>query len=122
FWYTGGSETALSVKATPPYSLFNPDVDYRLLTPAEQYELAEFHKWKFTTQWFTRLTANKSKHDLVLMVRAGFGMLGRYSARKGDSPFERFYLGGSGLTGFSLDGREIIALRGDDDQSLSSTY
>lgn len=122
FWYTGGSETAISVKATPPYSLFNPDVDYRLLTPAEQYELAEFHKWKFTTQWFTRLTASKNKHDLVLMVRAGFGMLGRYSVRKGDSPFERFYLGGSGLTGFSLDGREIIALRGYDDQSLSATY
>ena len=28
------------------------------------------------------------------------------------SPFERFYMGGSGLTGFNIDGREIIPLRG----------
>jgi outer membrane protein insertion porin family len=53
------------------------------------------------------------------MARAGFGFLGRYTSRKGDSPFERFYLGGSGLTGFALDGREIIGLRGYDDLSLS---
>jgi outer membrane protein insertion porin family len=52
----------------------------------------------------------------------GLGFLGRYNDRKGDSPFERFYLGGSGLTGFQLDGREIIALRGYDDGSLSPDF
>ena len=56
------------------------------------------------------------------MARAGFGFLGRYTERKGDSPFERFYLGGSGLTGFQLDGREIIALRGYDDLSLAPSF
>jgi len=53
------------------------------------------------------------------MVRAGYGLMGRYNSAIGDAPFERFYLGGSGLTGFQLDGREIIALRGYDEASLS---
>jgi outer membrane protein insertion porin family len=119
FWITQGSETSISVKATPPFSAFNPDIIYTDLPPAERYKLAEFHKWKFTTQWFTKLTRSKTKHDFVFMARAGFGFLGRYTQRKGDSPFERFYLGGSGLTGFQLDGREIIALRGYDDLSLT---
>ncbi|MGB3946851.1 MAG: BamA/TamA family outer membrane protein, partial [Bacteroidia bacterium] len=44
-----------------------------------------------------------------------------YNSKVGTAPFERFYLGGSGLTGFALDGREIIALRGYDDQSVSPT-
>lgn len=122
FWITQGSETAISVKATPPFSAFHPDVDYTLLPPSERYKLAEFHKWKFTSQWFTKLTRSKSKHDLVLMGRVGYGFIGRYNERKGDSPFERFYLGGSGLTGFQLDGREIIALRGYDDLSLSPNF
>ncbi|MEO8734871.1 MAG: POTRA domain-containing protein, partial [Flavobacteriales bacterium] len=119
FWITQGSETGFTVKATPPFSLFNPDINYTELEPAQQYKLVEFYKWKFTSQWFTKLTNSKSKHDLVLMGRIGFGFLGEYDARKGPSPFERFYLGGSGLTGFQLDGREIIALRGYDDGSLS---
>jgi outer membrane protein insertion porin family len=38
--------------------------------------------------------------------------LGAYNKNIGYAPFERFWLGGSGLTGFALDGREIIALRG----------
>ncbi|MBS1583490.1 MAG: BamA/TamA family outer membrane protein [Bacteroidetes bacterium] len=122
FWITGGSETSMSVKATPPFSAFDPHTDYRLLSNADRYNLAEFHKWKFTTQWFTKLTRSKTKHDFVFMARAGFGFLGRYTERKGDSPFERFYLGGSGLTGFQLDGREIIALRGYDDLSLSPSF
>lgn len=122
FWITQGSETGFTVKATPPFSAFHPDVNYTELPAAEQYELAEFHKWKFTSQWFTKLTRSKSKHDLVLMGRVGYGFIGSYTSRKGDSPFERFYLGGSGLTGFQLDGREIIALRGYDDLSLSPEY
>ncbi len=121
FWITQGSEIGFTVKATPPFSAIgnNREIIYTDLDPAARYKLAEFHKWKFTTQWFTKLTRSKTKHDFVFMVRGGFGFLGRYSARKGDSPFERFYLGGSGLTGFQLDGREIIALRGYDDLSLT---
>ena len=56
------------------------------------------------------------------MARVGLGFLGRYTDRTNTSPFERFYLGGSGLTGFQLDGREIIALRGYDDLALSPDF
>ncbi len=120
FFARQGSSILLSVKATAPYSWFQGERDFEGLSDAERYQWPEFHKWKFTTQWFTRLTRQKAGHELVLMARAGFGFIGRYTEDLGDSPFERFYLGGSGLSGFSLDGREIIALRGYDDASLTT--
>jgi len=119
FFARSGSDISLSLKATPPYSWFQPGRDFAAEPPDQRYNWAEFHKWKFTTQWFTRITRSKSGHDLVLMTRAGFGFLGRYSKNLGNSPFERFYLGGSALTGFQLDGREIVGLRGYDDLSLA---
>jgi outer membrane protein insertion porin family len=119
FFARTGSEISLSVKATPPFSLFQPEKDWAALPPEQRYNWAEFHKWKFTTQWFNKLTHSKSGHNLVLMTRAGFGFLGRYNNNLGDSPFERYYMGGSALTGFQLDGREIVGLRGYDDFSLS---
>lgn len=119
FFARSGSDITLSLKATPPYSWFQPGRDFASEPADRRYNWAEFHKWKFTTQWFTRITRSKSGHDLVLMTRAGFGFLGRYSKNLGNSPFERFYLGGSALTGFQLDGREIVGLRGYDDLSLA---
>lgn len=119
FFARTGSDVTFSVKATPPYSLFQPGRNWAAEPAAERYRWAEFHKWKFTTQWFNKLTNSKSGHNLVLMARAGFGFLGRYNAAVGNSPFERFYLGGAALTGFQLDGREIVGLRGYDDFSLS---
>ena len=121
FFARSGSDVSFSVKATLPYSLLpmNADKDYASMEPAELYKFAEFHKWKFTTQWFQKLTNSKTQHNLVLMARAGWGFLGHYSDAIGDSPFERFYLGGAALTGFQLDGREIVGLRGYDDFSLS---
>ena len=119
FFARSGSDVTLSLKATPPYSWFQPGRDWASEEPAQRYQWAEFHKWKFSTQWFTRITRTKSGHDLVLMTRAGFGFLGRYNANLGNSPFERFFLGGSALTGFQLDGREIVGLRGYDDLSLA---
>ncbi|MFN4233601.1 MAG: outer membrane protein assembly factor BamA [Bacteroidia bacterium] len=115
-----GSQTTLTLQLTPPYSFFRTDStgnrveDYSGYTLQERYKWVEYHKWKFTTSWFTNLAGN-----LVLNTRAGFGFLAMYNRSLGAAPFERFYLGGSGLTGFALDGREIIALRGYDDQSLS---
>jgi outer membrane protein insertion porin family len=99
---------------TPPYSLFN-NLDYSTADVQARYKFVEYYKWKFTCAWYTRLAG-----DLVLSTRVGFGYLGMYNKEVGIAPFERFYLGGSGLTGFALDGREIIALRGYDDQSLSA--
>lgn len=98
---------------TLPYSLWN-SIDYATAEDQQKYKWVEYYKWKFTCSWYTRLVGN-----LVLSTRVGFGYLGMYNKKVGVAPFERFYLGGSGLTGFALDGREIIALRGYDDQSLS---
>lgn len=120
FFARTGSDITFSVKATPPFSLWMGNGrDYASLPAEQRYQWAEFHKWKFTTQWFNKLTNSKSGHNLVLMARAGFGFLGRYNDAVGNSPFERFYLGGAALTGFQLDGREVAGLRGYDDFSLS---
>ncbi|MGB0166360.1 MAG: outer membrane protein assembly factor BamA [Luteibaculum sp.] len=108
-----GSSVTLTLKATPPYSLVNGK-DYSNVSDQERYKFVEYHKWKFTSSWFTELAKN-----LVINTKVGFGFLGQYNPDIGPSPFERFYLGGSALTGFALDGREIIGLRGYDDLSLS---
>jgi outer membrane protein insertion porin family len=109
-----GSQFNFTIQLTPPYSLFNGK-DYTYSTDQEKYKYIEYHKWKFGASWFTPLAFNK----LVLNIRANFGFLGYYNETIGQSPFERFYLGGDGLSGFSLDGREIIAQRGYPNNSLN---
>ena len=109
-----GSQFSFTLQLTPPYSLFS-NKDYSTATDQEKYKFIEYHKWKFGASWFTPLAWNK----LVLNVKANFGFLGYYNKGIGQSPFERFYLGGDGLSGFSLDGREIIAQRGYPNNSLN---
>jgi outer membrane protein insertion porin family len=102
-----GSQISLSLQFTPPYSLFN-DLNYATATDQEKYKFIEYHKWKFSSSWFSRLVGN-----LVLNLKFQYGFLGLYNREVGASPFQRFYLGGDGLTGgFLYDGRELIALRG----------
>lgn len=108
-----GSQNSFTVQLTPPYSWFN-DRDYSTLTVQDQFKFVEYNKWKFTSAWYISLI-----EKLVLYSKVGFGGMFKYSSQTSTSPFERFYLGGSGLTGYSLDAREIIALRGYRDQSLS---
>ncbi len=115
-YITRGGTMTLSAQATPPYSLFQ-NKNYAEESDQQKYAFIEFYKIKFTTQWFTKIVGN-----LVLNSRVGFGYLGYYNSQLGVAPFERFYLGGSGLTGYSLDGREIIAMRGYNDGSLSNTH
>lgn len=111
---TSGSRTVLSAQLTPPYSWFR-DEDFTQLEPRERFKWTEYHKWKFTSAWYTKLF-----DDFILYSKVGFGGLFRYTNAMGNAPFERFYLGGSGLTGFRLDAREIIAFRGYDDQQVSN--
>lgn len=108
-----GSNISLSVQATPPYSSFNGK-DYTTIAETERYRWLEFHKWKFDATFFTPIV-----EKLVIMTRANFGFIGNYNSAVGMTPFERFWLGGSGLMGFSLDGRELIALRGYADNTLT---
>lgn len=108
-----GSEITFSVQATPPYSLFTK-TDYTTATDQEKYKFLEFHKWKFNVSWFTKIVDN-----LVLNVRLKTGFIGWYNKNIGAPPFERFYLGGDGLSSWALDGREIIGMRGYDDSALT---
>jgi len=108
-----GSDIKVSLQVTPPYSKMNGK-DYALLEPQDKYKWIEYYKFKFTVDWYTPIVQN-----LVFKAKAGYGFLGFFNDDIGAAPFERFYLGGSGLTGFQLDGREIIALRGYDDGSVS---
>lgn len=108
-----GSLFSLSLELTPPYSLFN-DKDYTILTDAAKYKWIEYHKWKFKSEWYLNLV-----DKLVLSTRAQFGYLGYYNEDIGPSPFETFSLGGDGMSGFALYGKEIIALRGYANESLT---
>ena len=118
-----GSNISLSVKATPPYSMFRGDSDeyYEGLSDQDRFRWVEYHKWKLKAEWYTPLTqsAGENPRTLVLRTHAGIGLIGQYNRAVGLSPFERFYLGGVFLSGYVLDGREIVNLRGFDDLSLT---
>ena len=121
-FYSGGSRVGITTRFTPYVrSLFDGNKDYTNVSDQEKFLWVEYHKWKFTTEWYTPLGKQDEDENnrLVLFTKVGMGYLGNFNRSIGDSPFERYYLGGSALTGFQLDGREIIALRGYDDLSLS---
>ncbi|RFN59631.1 outer membrane protein assembly factor BamA [Marixanthomonas ophiurae] len=134
-----GSEFSITAKLTPPYSLFN-GVDYGALAnersdlsevpstsssfrasqnriadiDQERFKFLEYYKLKFKGDWYTNLI-----DKLVLKSSTEFGFLGAYNQERGIPPFERYFVGGDGLGSFSLDGREVIQLRGYPNQSLS---
>ncbi len=111
-----GSQFSLGLQLTPPYSLFKPEGYYAGASNQEKYKWIEYHKWTFRASWFFNLVDN-----LVLNVKYRNGFLGYYNKDIGYAPFERYWLGGDGLTGYALDGREVIALRGYQNQSLTPT-
>ncbi len=111
---TYGSEFSIGVKATFPYSLLS-DRDYSQLDAAEKYKWLEYYKIKAKGKWYTSFT-----DKLVLMTNAEMGYLGFYNSEIGLSPFERFFVGGDGIAVFQLDGREVIGLRGYENNRLSS--
>ena len=111
-----GSEFSLSLTLTPPYSLFQKNVDYAdpNLPDYKRYKWIEYHKWQFKAQWYYPLTNN---NKLVLMARAEMGYLGSYNKNK-PSPFEGFDVGGDGMSGYNIYGIDIIAMRGYEDGAL----
>ena len=114
-----GSNIKFTAKSTLPYSYFDGVDNYDDFSNQERYKYLEYYKIKITGEWYFPLTNDKK---LVLMPRVGFGFLGAYNKSKGLTPFERFSLGGSGLTGTNqIGGREIIALRGYEDGAVSSS-
>ncbi len=140
----GGSNFEVTGKFTPPYSLFS-NKDFKSLRDEneelnikrvsgddfdaddqtrleeidqERFRWLEYYKLKFKGDWYTTLVGSADK-SLVLRTNAEFGFLGNYNNDVGDVPFERFFVGGDGLGNFTLDGRDIVQLRGYDNQSLT---
>ena len=131
-----GSEFMTSITITPPWSLWDGK-DYKGLTDIynaeaangnyyserataaqkEKYSWIEYYKWKFRSKTYTALT-NGAK-CFVLMTRVEFGILGSYNKYK-KSPFETYYMGGDGMSGYSTGyAEETIGLRGYDNGSLT---
>ena len=122
-----GSEFSLSVSLTPPWSVWEKkDFEHLATNPQspsyteemqEKYNWIEYHKWKFKARTFTSLT--NGQKNLVLMTRIELGILGHYNQYK-LSPFETFYVGGDGMSGYSTNlGEETIGLRGYENGSLT---
>ena len=110
---TTGSNIELSAKFTPPYSAFN-NKDYSTMATADKYRWMEYYKIKFKADAYNEVIGK-----LVLRTSAEMGFLHGYNKQLGAPPFERFYMGGTGLYSGRYDGRELIPLRGYDDPSTS---
>ncbi len=106
-----GSRISVGLKITPPYSVINNlfgEKSYSDLPPEEKYRWLEYHKWSFKADWYTPLF-----DKFVLKASARFGLMGYFTRDIGLSPFERYELGGDGISNFTgLEGKEIISLRG----------
>ena len=126
---SAGSDFSASVQLTPPWSMWDgKDYEHLANNPKspnysreqqEKYRWIEYHKWKFKSRTFTTLI--RGSKPLVLMTRVEFGLLGAYNQHK-KSPFETFYVGGDGMSGYSYGyAEETIALRGYENGSISNT-
>lgn len=80
----------------------------------KRFNWLEYYKIKFNVDAYTQLSGK-----FVLRSAAEFGYLGAYNNDRGLVPFERFFVGGDGLANFSLDGREMIQMRGYPNNSLT---
>lgn len=106
-----GSSFSASVQATPPYSSFR-----HLIGSKDPYRNPEYHKWRFNAEWYVPLgkpMGAEKNRQFVMKLAAKFGFMGRYTKQLDFSPFERYQLGGDGLTNsYGLLGYDVISLRG----------
>ena len=115
-----GSQFSFSVSATPPYSLWDGK-DYANMSDNDEskFKFIEYHKWKFKAKLFSPLAPMAVKRTPVLMTRVEYGFLGSYNKHK-RSPFETFYMGGDGMSGYSSTyATETIGLRGYENGSIA---
>ena len=125
-----GSEFSASLTITPPWSKWdgkdyahlatNPNSPNYSKEQQEKYHWIEYHKWKFKARTFTALSS--SQKCFVLVTRVELGLLGSYNRNK-KSPFETFYMGGDGMSGYSSGyAEETIGLRGYENGALTPSY
>lgn len=111
-----GSDISFTFQFTPPYSSFN-GVDYASADQERKYKWIEYHKYRFKADWYKSIVGN-----LVFKFSAKMGFLGYYNPDIGLSPFERFQLGGDGLSGQNFFiGRDVISQRGYDVYGQNAT-
>ncbi len=108
-----GSEISLSATTTLPYSLFNGK-DYTTMNDQDKYHWIEYYKINLKGSWMFNLIG-----DVVLNAKFRMGFMGYFNKDIGLSPFGRYYVGGDGLTSYYYDGREVIPLRGYDNNAIS---
>ncbi|WP_018910920.1 BamA/OMP85 family outer membrane protein [Prevotella veroralis] len=125
-----GSEFSASLTITPPWSKWdgkdyahlatNPNSPNYSKEQQEKYHWIEYHKWKFKARTFTALSSGQK--CFVLVTRVELGLLGSYNRNK-KSPFETFYMGGDGMSGYSTGyAEETIGLRGYENGALTPSY
>lgn len=108
-----GSEFSVAGYVTPPYSAINGK-NYAGLSAQDKYRWVEYYKINMRGSWVMNLVG-----DVVLNTRFRFGWMGYFNKDIGQSPFGRYYLGGDGLSTWMLDGREVVPLRGYENNSLN---
>lgn len=108
-----GSDISIAAYVTPPYSLLSGK-DYSEADEQEKYRWVEYYKINLRGSWMLNVLG-----DVVLNTRFRFGYLGYYNKDIGTSPFGRYFLGGDGLSSWMLDGREVVPLRGYENNSLN---
>lgn len=109
-----GSEVSFSAYITPPYSLISGKTEFA--TRQEKYKWIEYYKVNIRGSWMLNLVG-----DVVLNTRFRFGIMSYYNDNIGLSPFGRYYLGGDGLSSWMFDGREVVPLRGYENNSLGAS-
>ncbi len=113
-----GSNFSVSTELTPPFSLFDgKDYSDENMSDQDRYRWIEYHRWNLNADWYQTLSSNEK---LVLMLSADMGYLGYYDENK-VSPFQRFEVGGDGMSGYSVYGIDVIGLRGYEDGALDPT-
>ena len=113
-----GSEFSAILTFTPPYSLWDGrDYSDASMPDRVRYKWIEYHRWQLNARWFLPISRN---NKLVLMAGAEMGFLGHYNKNK-VSPFERFEVGGDGMSGYTIYGVDIIRLRGYENGALDPT-
>jgi outer membrane protein insertion porin family len=111
---TSGSHMTFYGQFTPPYSAFNPGKNYNNLSPQDKFRFIEYQKYRFTDEWFFPLGRPKGQdgRTFVLHVAAKMGMVTKYNPNVPLSPFERFEMGGDGISNYVYYGKDIISQRG----------
>ena len=109
-----GSEVSVSAFLTPPYSLIAGKTEFA--TKQEKYKWIEYYKVNMRGSWMLNLVG-----DVVLNARFRFGFMSYYNDKIGLSPFGRYFVGGDGLSSWMLDGREVVPLRGYQNNSIGAS-